>query len=67
VRLAAARAVVQLPLSRRPGLAWMDASKFARFVDRAIEASIDFVAAEMRVYWLTRTPRSASEAGERRR
>jgi AraC-like DNA-binding protein len=61
VRLAAARAVVELALSRRPGLAWMDASEFARFVDRLIEASIDFVPAEMRVHWLTRV----SEIGER--
>lgn len=61
VRLGAARSVVELALSRRPGLNWVDGNDFARFVEALIDATIDYVPPESRTAWLVQV----GEIGER--
>lgn len=52
VRLGAARAVVEIALSRRPGLNWIELSEFQRLAGEMIDAALPYVPVEERAMFL---------------
>jgi len=52
VRLGAARAVVEIALSRRPGLNWIELSEFQRLAGEMIDAALPYVPVGERAMFL---------------